>query len=670
MSKTPTQLEIANRLSEQLKMVRYHQGRRNGYYWKIETHARKADYSDALSFEISDPLWTLGRQWQFGRFQGNNCGSAVQTKINVRKKDICCSVDRHSTRKPLFSWGYNRPTEKENLPPLEYEVERRPRKIDLYARVESAQHFLGMKAVLKEKDAILKALVAAFPLDPVVPENADSLERTTIRANTKLGKFYRYYKNRCFDGYKLYLASKIPYSSNQKRMDDALKEYKEWFRKKYLPDEAVNQFWNDKKLGYEVGIFSEGSLYRAEDYHSGRLSWYSFDYREWLDRDFYGPGEQKTLTAIPTSATFPAAPNRRLWEFENRRVQFNDWRNDDTTALASSVILQYTLMYSNDWMIVPLETEVGCVLNVDSIEVKDSFGRTFTIRDSVEQADDRKGNYWEKEHSFIHQWAMFTNADCDAYRFNDFNSDHGLLLPPTLQRVEQGAPVEEVQFLRDEMANMVWGIEERVSDGCGGSLDSRSHSEKVIAIVDEERRVDDSDVIRPKDADYSFLIENRVPLHWIPFIPEKVPPRKKIEFEQIQAIPIDPTTGEEVVQVFTLDLDQAERNEVAGRDIVFRRGRMPIWYDNDYRPVLPSSQLLAVRKDDKGKTIPRYVYEEEIQGYGTKVGLYPQRTRWFNGTSFTWQGFEKKISGIQANSGLMFDTLLDVEKTEDEGSAQ
>ena len=667
MSKTPTQTEIANRLSEQRKAVQSQLYKRNGYYWKIETHARKADYSDALSFEISDPLWTLGRQWQFGRFQANNCGSAVQTKINVRKRDICCSVNKHGDKMPLYSWGFDPSTEKENLPPLEYEVERRPRKIDLYARVESAQHFLGMKALLKEKDTLLKALVAAFPLDPIIPEDADSLEETTIRANTKLDKFYRYYKSRCFDGYKLYLANKIPSSSNQKRMDDALKEYKEWFRKKYLPDVATDLFWNDKKLGYEVGMYSDDTLYVAEDYHTGRLSWYSFDYREWLDRGSYGPSEWKTLTAIPTSATFPAAPNRRLWEFENRRVQFNDWRNDDTSALASSVILQYTMMYSNDWMIVPLETEVGCVLNVDSIEVKDSFGRTFTIRDSAEQADARKDNYWKKEHSFINHWAMFTNADLDAYTYERFDSDHGLLCPPTLQRVEQGAPVEEVQFLRDEMANMVWGIEERVSDGCGSSLDSRSHSDKVIAIIDEERRVDDSDVIRPKDADYSFLIENRVPLHWIPFIPEKVPPKKEMDFGQIDIAPIDPTTGEvQGPQVLELDVIGSQRNEVAGRDIVFRRGRMPIWYDNDYRPVLPSSQLLAVTKTTDGKTIPRYIYEEEIQGYGTKVGLYPQRTRWFNGTSYTWLGYEKKISGTQANSGLMFDALLDVEKKDEE----
>jgi hypothetical protein len=123
--------------------------------------------------------------------------------------------------------------------------------------------------------------------------------------------------------------------------------------------------------------------------------------------------------------------------------------------------------------------------------------------------------------------------------------------------------------------------------------------------------------------------------------------------------------NKELVNLVTSIFATAE-SQVGGRDVVFRRARMPIWYNNDYQPVLPSSQLLAVKKDENGKTIPRYIYEEEIQGYGTKVGLYPQRTRWFNGTSFTWLGYEKKISGTQANSGLMFDALLEVEKKKEE----
>ena len=617
-----------------------------GSYSKIETRTRKADYSEALSFEVYDPLWLLARQWQFGRFKGNDCGTPVQTQIKVRRCPIDNIYDKNGTMHP-FSQDVPRP--------LEYDVEKRPRPIDPYARIESAQHFLEMKSLPRNKEDLLKFLIKKFPLDPFIPGKAKTLEDVKVRSNTKLDKLYRFYGKRCFDGYKLFLADKVRYSSSQMNLDAAIKEYKEWFRNKYMPNEAEDQFWNEKKLGYELKLSGPFREFTAEDYHSGHLSWYSFDREQAYSLT---PIQPEKLTAIPTPATFAAAPNRRLWEFENRRVQFNDWRNDDTTALASSIILQYTMIYSNDWMIVPLETEVGSVVHVVSIEIKDSFGRTSIIKDSYQDRDFIEINRQQGKATFLNQWTMFTNAKTNSYAYKngngEFSSTTGLLIPPTLQRVEQGAPVEVVQFLRDEMANMVWGVEERVSDLCGGSLDSRSRSDKVIAIVDDERRVDDSDVIRPKDADYSFLIENRVPLHWIPFVPVTVSGK---------ATNNAPPTGTAATEA--CPIDKTQDNQVGGRDVVFRRARMPIWYNGDYQPVLPSSQLLAVKKDENGKTIPRYIYEEEIQGYGTKVGLYPQRTRWFNGTSFTWQGFEKKISGIQANSGLMFDALLDVEKKEE-----
>lgn len=620
-----------------------------GSYSKIEPRTRKADYSEALSFEVYDPLWLLARQWQFGRFQGNDCGTPVQTKIKVGHNPIAGIIDKDGTKRPF---------NKDVPSPLEYDVERRPRTIDPYVRIESALHFLEMKSLPRNKEDLLAFLIKKFPLDPVIPGKAKTVEDVKVQSNTKLDKLYRFYGKRCFDGYKLFLADKIHYSSNQANLNVAIKEYKEWFRKKYLPNEAEDPFWNEKKLGYELKMSTKNANYYAEDYHSGRLSWYSFDYEETRSPK---TSDKDTQTALPTPATFAAAPNRRLWEFENRRVQFNDWRNDDTTALASSVILQYTMMYSNDWMIVPLETEVGSVIHVESIEITDAFGKTSKIENIYQNRDNREIqlNQMEERCSFINKWSMFTNAYANAYESGNFGTDNCLLMPPTLQRVEQGAPVEVVQFLRDEMANMVWGVEERVGDLCGGSLDSRTRSDKVLAIVDDERRVDDSDVIRPKDADYSYLVQNRVPLHWIPFIPVSIPGKDTKE----TPVTVAPTAT-------AGPLDKTQESQVGGRDVVFRRARMPIWYNGDYQPVLPSSQLLAVKKDDKGKTIPRYVYEEEIQGYGTKVGLYPQRTRWFNGTSFTWQGFEKKISGIQANSGLMFDTLLDVEKTEDAGAAE
>lgn len=100
-----------------------------------------------------------------------------------------------------------------------------------------------------------------------------------------------------------------------------------------------------------------------------------------------------------------------------------------------------------------------------------------------------------------------------------------------------------------------------------------------------------------------------------------------------------------------------------GRDIIFRRGRMPIYYKapdsekGECMPVRPSTKLLGIEKDGK-KVKPFYINEEEIGGYGIKVSKTPQRTRWFLGESFNWIGNRKIVSEYQANSGLMFDELL------------
>ena len=37
---------------------------------RCEPHSRSADLAVSLEMRLADPLWLLGRQWQFGEFQG------------------------------------------------------------------------------------------------------------------------------------------------------------------------------------------------------------------------------------------------------------------------------------------------------------------------------------------------------------------------------------------------------------------------------------------------------------------------------------------------------------------------------------------------------------------------------------------------------------------------
>jgi hypothetical protein len=686
-------------------------------YTRMEPRTRKKDFASALSFEVFDSLWMLARQWQFGRFKANDCGSAVTTKVKVSRRRLDSLYPRCNGNAQK---AYSTDT------PMEYEVEKTNRPISPFVRIESALHFkkrvektcfsLETKETAQQRGALFKQLIQLFPLEPFVPvvaEQDKTLETLKAEQNSNLRRLYAAYGKRTFDGYKLFEASteKIlhplpPLAS----LRNVIEEYKAWFRKKYLPVEREeDNCWNERKMGYELGMGENANVYEAEDYHSGRLSWYSFDAVGNFSKA--GKKEEKLLSYFPTPADFPCAPKRRLWEFEDATVQFGQQTNDDFSMLSNAVVMQYVTMYSNDWMLTPVEAEAGTVLDVEGILVTDTFGERLFIDTSAEQTDD----LWP-DVEFTDRWSLFGTARLDAYESNHYMPQGGLLFPPTLRRTEESKAIEEVQFLRDEMANMLWGIETLISDGCDGTWVGKDLSDAVLSVIDAQR----GEGSEEEEHDYSFLVQNRVPLHWIPFIPQK-------------------TEGEI-------------------REIQFRRGRMPLFFNGSYHSVRPSTELLKFasltsRKSahsrcscafapgkfffgsesslgftpsssyassayvshvqptsfmpvsshhssgyllqadsifgqfpgghlllgdilpcscaggyvlggeseaaTPNKRIPRFINEEEVTGYGVKLVLTAQRTRWFLGKSFLWTGAKKVLSQYQVNSGLMFDELIE-----------
>ena len=584
-------------------------------YVRYEPRTDSRDFTRALSFEPHDPMWMLARQWQFGRFKGDDCGSAVIAKVEESHTDL--SLDG------LGNIPFGVASDLSAVP-LETVIERINVDIDLHVRIESAIRFKEMveaSAFRSKWPSVLAACKERFPLDSIYKDDdPQSLEGIRKRANTALAREWAVYGKRLFDGYKLFLVMKasnltIPGFSDSDTGRQIMKEYLVYFQNRFLPA-GPKGFWNGEKLGYEGRLNGDGTCFGMEDYHSGQLGWYSFDIER--SRFSWGtPTQCKKYSFLPTPATFAAAPSRLLWEFEDQKVQMGNWSNEDVSQLASALVMQYAMMYGNDWMVIPIESKIGTLLRIPYITVRDTFGE----EQHVGALNGISRNTAKDPESFSDAWSIFGSAYSTAYKDNRFTSlEHAILFPHTVLRTEESEPLEEVCFLRDEMANMVWGVESRIPDGCGGSMDGRTFSDKVLASVDAMVEKGE-DVEAPAGAEYSFLMQNRVPVNWIPFIPQHIPG--------------------------------------SYRETRFRRGRMPIWTGR-YEPVLPSTRLLRVERDSAGRVIPRLINEEEILGYGTKVILTAQRTRWFMGQSALWYGFRKVISGYQANSGLMFDQLLPV----------
>ena len=638
----------------------------------LESRARKMDLTEALRFRIHDPLWMLSRQWQLGEFRGNDAGTAMSVRCRVAST-------------PISDYGIQDASVKigtglTNETPIEPVVEQINRVITPLVRVESAAYFCKLLAGLVTPDVYEKAIAQIklnYPLKNLAESHRGSLEHDEIRSftdsrNTRLQRFARAFSSKAFDGYELYL--ELSKSVKPKGVFEGLlrgvKEYTEvrnayvnWFSKRYLPkDKVAPSAWNQPELGYDFTADNSVAKYRAEDYVGGRVSWYSFDVDSMKDsasalqngsykrKDM----QRETIDSLPVLASYPGAPNKRLWEFENQDVFMGN--SKDMQAKGNVAFMQFATMYGNDWMLCPLKTEIGKYIEVENIEVYDTFGIKSTIRH-------RAGLKDTGPKTFGQRWQMFTNTPVRVSDFDNlmtaarYNYANGLLFPASLVKTLEGESLEEVSLLRDEMANMVWGVETRIEDGCGSSLDAKLLAAEVGQYMEDEYdklveqatvqvenvQVSAEEVVTEvktdRKSDYKYSLMNSVPLNWIPFVPQHLDSKEeRAKYEGFQG----------------------------GRETILRRGKMPYFFDNQYYPVRPMSSILEVVKKTVKKglkqtevEVPLFINEEQVQGVGTVIRKNCQRSRWLDGRSFTWMGYSKQIKHTQGVSGLEFDNLLD-----------
>ena len=598
----------------------------------LETRTRQGDITDALRFRIYDPLWMLSRQWQMGEFRGNDAGTAMAVQCKVRQSKFSNYSDNQKDE------------------PLEPVVESIDREITPLVRVESAMYFLDILSDEVTDKAKYDKIVTWINGDSRFVLKCDNLEAFTgasiqesnvtaftASRNTRLLKFLKSFRDKIFDGFELFCYLNTV-SDTAPVPSEVADVYCHWFEKRYYSLKHSNN-WNTRSLGYYFKADAPARSFEADNYGGGRVSWYSFDALG--KSDTQGKfGEERYVTSLPSLASYASAPNKRLWQFEDRKVFMGN--STGMQAKGNVAVMQYATMYGNDWMLCPVDTQVGRYIEVSDVTVRDSFGISRKIARRAGEND--KG-----AETFGQKWQMFTNAP-ENRSDSSSKSSNGFLFPPTLTRTIEGEPIEEVSLLRDEMANMVWGVEERIDDGCGSSLDATMLAADVGQYVEDsyEAEVEKARLsvdITPdgralmtsdKKAEYKYTLMTSVPFNWIPFVPQHIK-------------------------------DKSEKDEysvfLGGREIALRRGKMPCYYSGEYRPVRPLSSILRpeyVKKKDgtKGEK-PLFIDEEQVQGVGTKIVKNCQRARWIGGETYTWMGYSKEIKNTQGVSGLEFDNLTD-----------
>jgi hypothetical protein len=232
------------------------------------------------------------------------------------------------------------------------------------------------------------------------------------------------------------------------------------------------------------------------------------------------------------------------------------------------LLIEFGLVYANDWFLLPHTVQAGTVLNIEGLTVTNNFGERFWI----EAAGAGEDEAWQR-------WNMFS---LDIKGRAAGPADLTLLMLPTVLKVQNGAPREVVALARDEMANMVWGIETTIQLPSG---DTRAGSVAAGEFHDHLQAQHDAAGGPPAApvewrADVRYDIMTTVPEHWIPFVPEHV--------------------------------------ENDNRQVQLRRAAMPRLLANDPAPsferVRPRTTLLRQGLD---QGLPYRLHEEEVQRAGT-----------------------------------------------------
>ena len=632
---------------------------------RLESRPRKSEFDRVLKVEINDPLWMLTRQWQFGEFKGEDTGSAIFAKVQIETTKITRFQNRDN-----LAIAYN------DSAPLETRVERELFKFDYKLRMESGIQWLkyldhngnlyneSVPLIPYEKNTLKNIFVTTFPFEvPQIDMENDSnaliIEKSKLLSSTNAIQFLHAISGRTPDGVKIYKAFKnegsplatlpeeIDSQVNISHKDFILKaaaQFIEWFEKLYnTPENDSDTSWNESQLEYQFACAlpnkndDENTVLAANEYYHGKLDWHSFnielDVKEetGLKKKIEGDDDfitTQVLTIIPSEARFPGMPNARWWEFEDGYMDLGNI-TAESTDIAKIILTEFALVYSNDWFIIPYVVPAGSFSEIKGIVVTDVFGQ----KTMVKPAGQGDANDWMS-------WTMF-NLSKNRQTNENAKRDNRLLVPPSVPKIIEGEPVESVNFIRDEMANMVWGIETKIHDFLGNGGDGHTFAKGFLTYLknlEKEKSVENESIAEPEENQISMLkykLSNTVPENWIPFIPIHI----------------------------------GKQN----RAIQLQRAAMPRLFNGAFKPVRARTDIMryGMRKNERSEVMPfineeydiqvspYYVNEEEVPRSGVIVTSSFQRARWYNGKTFTWLGRQKTVGRGEAASGLNYDILID-----------
>jgi hypothetical protein len=581
---------------------------------RLEGRPRAADFDRALKAEVRDALWMLTKQWQIGEFFADDAGSPIFAKVRLRTSEVTKYQAAGGATESLDT----------NIP-LETKVEQRivewvwnGQKMRFDLRAQLGRHW-GKLLKAVGLSAYQPKYLAQYPIQ-LPPQDAKG---DYVYAHRRGWQQYAALAGRAIDGGDLYVYLSNPANhasdgialinpGDGATLDALGTEFQTWVNAQYSQP-AQEAAWKPEYLEYQFACSAPQAgtpaVLAADEYAQGHVDWYSFD-RVAVAGGLGGAPDPATVeqvnvsSFIPTPVTFQGMPDPRWWALDDRKTDFGNV-TPATTDLAQLLLIEFGLIYANDWFLIPFRIPAGTLALVEGLAVTNNFGERFWVIAAGSGVEDN----W-------HRWAMFEIASDTAAA----KADSSLLIPPSTPKILDGDALEEVEWARDEVANMVWTIERTIPSLAGPGRSGKDEGQETLKY--QQQLVGPIAAPPVYAASIAYLSMTSVPEHWIPFMPTHV-------------------SG-------------------SVREIQLQRSRMLRIIQGDPNPPVkvPPRTTLVRQGLDSTTPQPYYIHEEEVPRAGATLSESFRRTRWTKGEAYVWLGVQKQTGRGERSSGLAFDTIV------------
>jgi hypothetical protein len=616
---------------------------------RLEPLPTSDDTSEALQARVADPLWMLARQWQFNELQGEDAGSPIAAMLRVSGVPITSLLGGGVQAVPLAG-----------APPIEALVEREQvLAIHPKLNAQAGQQLMRQLRAAGLTAAVTK-LLTDFPAAIVAPQDPVGDNAGFVWNALLSGKSVN----------ALAVANALrPLLGNDPALDGfgtglglsggQLPTFRTvvtaWMQ--WLDNLAVNgdspgasPYWNAHRLEYSFGLQADGTqpLIRldADEYTDGKVDWHTFSLS--AAQVQAKPNAQVIVVEperppIPTISRYPGMPADRYWEFEDGRVNFG-MLGAAKTDLARIAVIEYALVFGNDWFTLPITLPVNALYQVEKLDVRDNFG----IIVKIPPAKNSDGSQWTMYEMSVSASPLVTRP-----RLTD-----RLYLCPAVSALN-GPPLEHVLMMRDEMANMVWGIEKRVQGTSGEPFDRKFESNR-LSTTQELRPPLNAEAV-PSGAPLNYKLQTPVAANWIPFLPVKKAGATPLNWSiQLQRGVV--THHYQVTPARLADPRNADYKAFIDRlraapfvEETPEQGSP----DNRLQGFMfhPRGSLLRLDPNAAVETDYLRLEEEEVPRDGIEVTRAFNYARDAQGRGLLWIGRRKKTGRGEGASGLRFDVI-------------